>query len=508
MSGQGAEAVLYDIDGDPMAVENGTAIPALTSVLVGGGSDGTNARFIKVDSSGNQIMIGLGTAGSPAGGVITIQGDPSGTPAPISGTVTANAGSGNFSVVQATAALLNATVIGTVTANIGTSGALALDTTLAKLTIAPGTAIGSNTLAMIGGHVTTVSPTYTDGNINPLSLTTAGALRVDGSGVTQPVSGTVTSNQGTANTLANAWPVKVTDGTNTLPTGDTVGRSIFNQISDGTTGPVAVKAASTAPTATDKALVVVLSPNQQSIPVSSGPSGATTGVIFGRVQNGAAGSLTVIRATAYVEQTTNFTGSVKSTSANDSSAGTGARTVKITYYDQTGAGPFTETVTMNGTTAVNLVNTDHCYIEKMEVLTVGSTGSNAGTITLHTGTGATGTTVGSIGFATNVAAVGDNTTLWAHHYIATGLTASIYELSGGTNGNQIGVIHLKVKEPLVSNAAEKQISDFITVAANGPLSSRTLANALIVTGFARVTAYVISNGSNTHYFTSFDYSEQ
>src|SRR5579859_2181049 len=35
---------------------------------------------------------------------------------------------------------------------------------------------------------------------------------------TQPVSGTVTDNQGTPNTLANAWPVEVTDGTNVLGT--------------------------------------------------------------------------------------------------------------------------------------------------------------------------------------------------------------------------------------------------------------------------------------------------
>lgn len=54
------------------------------------------------------------------------------------------------------------------------------------------------------------------------------AWKVDGSAVTQPVSGTVavsnfpatqtitgTTNQGTANSVANAWPVKVTDGTYT-----------------------------------------------------------------------------------------------------------------------------------------------------------------------------------------------------------------------------------------------------------------------------------------------------
>ena len=57
---------------------------------------------------------------------------------------------------------------------------------------------------------------------------------------TQPISGTVTANQGTANSLANAWP---------------------HELTDGTTGPVAVKPASTAAVAADKALVVAVSPN-------------------------------------------------------------------------------------------------------------------------------------------------------------------------------------------------------------------------------------------------------
>lgn len=86
-----------------------------------------------------------------------------------------------------------------VTANIGTTGGIALDTTLDNLTISLGAALGSNTQALMGGSVTTASPTYTTGTINPLSLTTAGALRIDGSGVTQPVSGTVTANAGTGN---------------------------------------------------------------------------------------------------------------------------------------------------------------------------------------------------------------------------------------------------------------------------------------------------------------------
>jgi len=93
-------------------------------------------------------------------------------------------------------------ISGTVTANIGTSGSLALDATLAKLTVAQGAALGTNTQALMGGSVTTAAPTYTTGQISPLSLTTAGLLRVDNSGVTQPISGSVTANIGTSGSLA------------------------------------------------------------------------------------------------------------------------------------------------------------------------------------------------------------------------------------------------------------------------------------------------------------------
>lgn len=61
--------------------------------------------------------------------------------------------------------------------------------------------------------------------------------------------------------VGSAGYVYVTDGTHTLPTGDAVARSVFAQLSDASTGPVAVKAASTAAAVGDKALVVSLSPN-------------------------------------------------------------------------------------------------------------------------------------------------------------------------------------------------------------------------------------------------------
>ena len=70
------------------------------------------------------------------------------------------------------------------------------------------------------------------------------------------------ANQGTANTLANAWPSKITDGTN---------------------GPAAVKPASTAAVATDPAAVTTTSPNSPEVPFSAYSKASiteTTGITF------------------------------------------------------------------------------------------------------------------------------------------------------------------------------------------------------------------------------------
>jgi hypothetical protein len=85
------------------------------------------------------------------------------------------------------------------------------------------------------GATTTAAPAYTTAQTNPLSLTPVGALRVDGSAVTQPISGnvgitgtatisgTVTANQGgtwtVAATQSGAWNITNITGTISLPTG-------------------------------------------------------------------------------------------------------------------------------------------------------------------------------------------------------------------------------------------------------------------------------------------------
>lgn len=92
-----------------------------------------------------------------------------------------------FAVTQSTSPWV---VSGTVTSNIGTTNGLALDATVSGLHVAQGSTTSGQTGELIQGAVTTSVPSYTTGKTNPLSLTLAGGLRVDGSATTQPVSGT------------------------------------------------------------------------------------------------------------------------------------------------------------------------------------------------------------------------------------------------------------------------------------------------------------------------------
>ncbi|HKT72604.1 MAG TPA: hypothetical protein VJQ47_06910 [Steroidobacteraceae bacterium] len=108
-----------------------------------------------------------------------------------------NGSSGSLSVYLATdqPTLTNAQPVAqsgswTVTANLGTLNGVALDASVTGLQVAQGSTTAGQKGGLTLGAVTTAAPTYTTAQSSPLSLTTAGALRVDGSAITQPVSGT------------------------------------------------------------------------------------------------------------------------------------------------------------------------------------------------------------------------------------------------------------------------------------------------------------------------------
>lgn len=200
-----------------------------------------------------------------------------------------------------------------------------------------------------------------------------------------------------------------------------------------------------------------------------------------------------VRRTAYTEQTTNAQRSIASASANDTAAGTGARTIQITYLDATGAGPYTETVTLNGTSYVNTVATNICFIEQMEVLTAGSGLTNAGILTLKAATAGGGATIGTIN-------AGDRQTFWAHHYVPVGKEANITGISVSHNGTTVGsggVFVVKSQKIGVTNAIETQVTDFVRLYGQSSTFARVYTSPVKVMGPARLILYVTPESSSS-----------
>lgn len=142
---------------------------------------------------------------------------------------------------------------------------------------------------------------------------------------------------------------------------------------------------------------------------------------------------------------------VSSGNANDSSAGTGARTVQLVGINGTGSEVF-ETVTLNGQTPVETVNT-YTEINNMVVMSVGSGGKNAGQIYAGTGTVTAGVPVNVIGHI----AVGDNNSQTGHYTIPKGYTGYLTHgnISTGTttNGYVIGKLKLRLPNNIIITAA-------------------------------------------------------
>lgn len=193
-------------------------------------------------------------------------------------------------------------------------------------------------------------------------------------------------------------------------------------------------------------------------------------------------SFTPLRGTAYTEQASNAQRSLVSSDVNDTAAGTGARKVRVTYYPaDLASGPLTEDVTLNGTTPVNMVATNVCFIERLDVIEVGSQGGNVGTISLKAATAGGGVTVGSI-------AAGDNETNWCHHYVPVGMIMKTVSMTGSIRGLYSGTLHLRSFNPTSAVAAEKTVAPQVRIPA-GDHRHQNFQSPIEVPGPARVLLY-------------------
>lgn len=174
--GQGASTPpAYVADPEVQGLNANGSAPTGSPVLIGGW-DGTDVRTMSEDSSGRPNVN-------------------------VNGTVPVN---------------------GTVTANLGTLNGAALDATVQAIIQSQGSTTAGEKGPLEQGAVTSAAPSYTSGLTEPLSLTTAGALRVDPSGVTSPVSiASLPALAAGGNTIgavdqAGSWNVGITG---TLPSG-------------------------------------------------------------------------------------------------------------------------------------------------------------------------------------------------------------------------------------------------------------------------------------------------
>lgn len=228
-----------------------------------------------------------------------------------------------------------------------------------------------------------------------------------------------------------------------------------------------------------------------------------SGFIFGRVVL-ASTTPTPIRATAYTEQAANAQRSIVSTSANDTAAGTGARAVRVRYLPLDMSGTFEEIVPTNGLTPVNMVATNVCFIESMDVPLnqFGSGLTNAGTLSLKAAAGGGGATIWSI-------ATGDKQAFGAHHYVRPGRSARLTGFACGIKGADTAGFEVRTSDPTSPTPqAEVVVSDHLRCPAGAQAPMRIYSSPIEIDGPARLTIYVLPDSTSSRtYYASSDYFE-
>jgi len=236
--------------------------------------------------------------------------------------------------------------------------------------------------------------------------------------------------------------------------------------------------------------------------ITSALTGYGADFVFSSVST-AALTRVLVNQTAYTEQTSQAQRSIASSSASDTAAGVGARTVKIEYLDTTGT-PFTEIITLNGTSYVNTVATNIHYIEHITVMSAGTSSANVGILTLKAATAGGGATIGTV-------SVGDNQSIWGHHYVPTGKICNITGISCGHNGTTVGsgaLFTINASTLNAGNLVETQVSDFVRLYGQTSTFSRNYSSPVKVTGPARLRLWITPETSSAViYRAAFDFFE-
>lgn len=154
---------------------------------------------------------------------------------------------------------------------------------------------------------------------------------------------------------------------------------------------------------------------------------------------------------------------VSSTDADDTSAGAGARTVRVTGLDSS-YNEVVQDATMNGLTGVTL-GTQLLRVNFVQVLTAGATGSNEGTIFVGSGTVTAGTPANKRG----AIALGINKSQHGFYTVPNNKTLLIYDSFTSAAAGDDGTIRVSIRPAggLFLSVSERQYTDSV---ATVPLS--------------------------------------
>jgi hypothetical protein len=222
------------------------------------------AGTVKVDGSGvtqpvsGTVSISNFPATQPVSGSVSVSNFPA--TQPVSGTVTANAGTGTMAVSAASLPLPSGAATSAKQPALGIAGTPSTDV-LSIQGAAGMTAVkvdGSAVTQPVSGTVTANAAQSGTWTVQPGNTANTTAWKVDGSGVTQPVSGTVTANAGTGTMAVSAASLPLPSGAATSANQSTV------------------KAASTQAASTDTSSVVQINPNQPALTTPLNIQGALT----------------------------------------------------------------------------------------------------------------------------------------------------------------------------------------------------------------------------------------
>jgi CxxC motif-containing protein len=294
------------------------------------------------------------------------------------------------------------------------------------------------------------------------------------------------------NAIGSGVYVRLTDGTNTMPTGDAAARGIYHRVTDGT-NTAAVKAASTAALAADPSLVVAFSPNS-ALPTGSNAIGklvSNDGVDIGDV--------TINNATLAVTQSGSWSISTTANQATNTISG-------VTVSNTTGGFQCTattlyvgQTVTISGTNSGT--GTISGYTNPTTYKISATNGST--TFTLQTLADAAITTGGTTPGGTTT---GLTFTVPSNNSITNIAQFAGKTISMGTGVRDTGTLRVTVATndvvPISDNSGSLTVDAPVGTPVFVRLSDGTSAISTLPTSISSTTTGPNSNATTTAYATS------